>query len=52
MDNKRSQLKLMSDFFKHGSIDQAEIQQKAINIIEGGKDAFDRRNSIYQTWKH
>lgn len=38
--------------FKHGSIDKSEIQQKAINIMEGGKEAFDRRNNIYQTWKH
>ncbi|MBX2926262.1 MAG: AAA family ATPase [Saprospiraceae bacterium] len=38
--------------FKHGSIDKVDIQQTAINIMEGGKDAFDRRKNIYQTWKH
>jgi chromosome segregation protein len=38
--------------FEHGSIDSADIQQTAIKIMEGGKDAFERRKNIYQTWKH
>lgn len=40
------------DFPLIGSIDDGDIQQKAVNIMEGGKEAFDRRKNIYQTWKH
>lgn len=35
-----------------GSIDQPDIQQTAVNIMEGGKEAFERRKNIYQIWKH
>ncbi len=35
-----------------GSIDQPAIQQTAVNIMEGGKEAFERRKNIYQIWKH
>ncbi len=34
-----------------GSIDKPEIQQKAINIMEGGKEAFEQRKNIYKIWK-
>lgn len=37
--------------FKYGSIDSADIQQTAINIMEGGQEAFDRRKNVYQLWK-
>lgn len=37
---------------KLGSIDCASIQQTAINIMEGGQEAFDRRKNVYQLWKH
>ena len=35
-----------------GSIDKPEIQDKIINIMEGGKDAFSRRRDIYNLWKY
>lgn len=35
-----------------GSIDDPGIQERTMNIMEGGKEAFDRRKNIYQTWKH
>ncbi len=35
-----------------GSIDNHNIQQKIINIMEGGKDAFNKRREIYNLWKH
>lgn len=38
--------------FKQGSIDSPKIQQTAINIMEGGQEAFDRRKNVYQLWKH
>ncbi len=34
-----------------GSIDKPEIQQKAIDIMEGGKEAFEQRKNIYKIWK-
>jgi len=34
-----------------GSIDAPDIQQTAIKIMEGGKEAFERRKSIYKVWK-
>ena len=35
-----------------GSIDKPEIQDKIIGIMEGGKDAFNRRRDIYNLWKY
>ncbi len=35
-----------------GSIDNHAIQQKIINIMEGGQDAFNKRREIYNLWKH
>lgn len=34
-----------------GSIDNRNIQEKIIQIMEGGKEAFDRRKSIYKIWE-
>ncbi len=34
-----------------GSIDQPELQQKIIDIMEGGKEAFRQRKRRYETWK-
>lgn len=34
-----------------GSLDNPETQKTIINIMEGGKEAFDRRKEIYQIWK-
>ena len=34
-----------------GSVDDAKIQRTIVNIMEGGKEAFDRRKEIYQIWK-
>jgi hypothetical protein len=34
-----------------GSVDDATIQRTIVNIMEGGKEAFDRRKEIYQIWK-
>ena len=36
---------------EHGSIDSHDIQQKIINIMEGGAEAFDKRREIYNLWK-
>ena len=35
-----------------GSIDNHDIQDKIINIMEGGEEAFDKRRDIYNLWKH
>ena len=37
--------------FDHGSIDDKNIQQRIVTVMEGGKDAFQRRKEIYQLWK-
>ncbi len=34
-----------------GSIDEPGIQKAIVSIMEGGKEAFDRRKEIYQLWK-
>lgn len=34
-----------------GSIDNPETQQRIVDIMEGGQDAFNRRKEIYQIWK-
>ncbi|PDP76291.1 AAA family ATPase, partial [Porphyromonas gingivalis] len=34
-----------------GSIDRQPIQEKIINIMEGGKDAFNIRRNIYKIWE-
>jgi ABC-type lipoprotein export system ATPase subunit len=34
-----------------GSIDRQPIQEKIINIMEGGKKAFDIRKNIYKIWE-
>ncbi len=34
-----------------GSIDSPAIQQKIVDIMEGGEDAFNKRKEIYQIWK-
>ena len=34
-----------------GNIDCSETQQKIVDIMEGGKEAFNRRKEIYQIWK-
>jgi ATPase subunit of ABC transporter with duplicated ATPase domains len=37
--------------FKTGSVDNHETQKTIIQIMEGGKEAFNRRKEIYQIWK-
>ncbi|MBN2824116.1 MAG: ATP-binding protein, partial [Campylobacterales bacterium] len=37
---------------KTGSVDNHNIQEKIINIMEGGKEAFSKRKDIYNLWKH
>jgi len=34
-----------------GSIDNHDIQEKIINIMEDGEEAFDKRREIYNLWK-
>lgn len=34
-----------------GSIDDHKTQRKIVKIMEGGKEAFERRKEIYQIWK-
>lgn len=38
-------------FAEIGSIDKVKLQEMAINILEGGKKAFQTRSKIYQSWK-
>lgn len=35
---------------KSGSIDNLEIQNEIVTIMEGGKEAFNRRKEIYKIW--
>ncbi len=35
-----------------GSIDDIRIQEKIINIMEGGDEAFNKRKIIYELWNH
>lgn len=34
-----------------GTIDDPKIQKTIVDIMEGGTEAFDKRNSIYSNWK-
>lgn len=34
-----------------GSIDNKEIQKRIVDIMEGGSEAFNKRNEIYSLWK-
>lgn len=34
-----------------GALDKPEQQEKIVNIMEGGQEAFKRRKEIYQIWK-
>ena len=33
-----------------GTIDDPYIQSKIVTIMEGGKEAFSRRKTIYENW--
>lgn len=35
-----------------GSIDDEEIQERIVDIMEGGEEAFKQRKLIYELWKH
>lgn len=35
-----------------GSIDNKDIQNKVVDIMEGGKEAFNKRTQIYSLWKN
>lgn len=37
---------------EQGSIDEEQIQHSIINVMEGGEDAFKKRNEAYKLWKH
>lgn len=34
-----------------GSVDDSTTQKEIVNIMEGGREAFDKRKEIYQIWK-
>ena len=34
-----------------GNIDAEDTHQQIVDIMEGGKDAFERRQFIYESWK-
>ena len=34
-----------------GSIDCTEVQQRIVNIMEGGAEAFEKRKQVYEAWK-
>ncbi len=46
-DNKNEKININS-----GGIDKKIIQQKIINIMEGGEQAFDERKNKYTQWNH
>ena len=46
------QYKESSIELESGSIDSHNIQNKIIDIMEGGDDAFTKRKEIYSIWKH
>ena len=35
-----------------GSIDNVTIRNEIVNIMEGGKEAFNNRKRIYELWTH
>ena len=37
---------------KSGSIDSEHIREDIVNIMEGGKEAFNNRRRIYELWTH
>lgn len=37
-------------FVDGGSVDHKDTQQKIVDIMEGGTEAFERRKTIYQIW--
>ncbi|MBN6756843.1 hypothetical protein JRG56_13010, partial [Staphylococcus saprophyticus] len=37
---------------KTGSVDNKDIQQKIVDIMEGGQEAFNKRTQIYNSWKN
>jgi chromosome segregation protein len=34
-----------------GSVDNAKVQQRIVDIMEGGNEAFERRRKVYKQWK-
>ena len=36
---------------KCGTIDSAETHRDIVNIMEGGAEAFKKRNRIYESWE-
>jgi hypothetical protein len=36
--------------FKSGSIDNSILQKEIVDIMEGGREAFNKRKEIYQIW--
>lgn len=34
-----------------GSIDNTQIQQHIVSIMEGGREAFEKRKQVYEAWK-
>ena len=36
---------------EYGSVDSKQCQERIVRIMEGGEEAFERRRSIYQSWK-
>jgi predicted ATPase len=34
-----------------GSIDNKQIQKHIVSIMEGGREAFEKRKQVYETWK-
>ncbi len=39
------------EFLLSGSIDKPALQEKIVSIMEGGREAFNRRKEIYGVWK-
>ena len=37
---------------REGSTDKHDIQRDIISVMEGGDEAFQLRNQIYEQWRH
>ena len=54
MPEIESQVKVLVDEIidiELGNTNNKNIQEKIINIMEGGKNAFNKRKGIYKLWK-
>jgi len=51
-DCDRSRSYLLPPSLDSGTIDNPETQKQIVTIMEGGKEAFNRRKNIYELWSN